>query len=215
MKNIIYLLILLLSACGGGNIDNISPNTTSSPLPPKQLSVSCLGDSETAGMIDTGTIDSSYSYCNKLSMPYPDGNPYKVSVVHNYATPSKDITQVYNEQLPSLLANPTSVVVIMVGVNDSYHHVPIEVYKQKYTSILSLVKSNGIIPVCLTTFPTHSELGIDTTEYDNYILTLSSQGCTVLDVKPLYRISWGTSLHPTEQGYKDVSKALMNVLYML
>lgn len=213
MKFIIYLAVLLLSACGGG--ENITSSPVTMPSPPRQLSVSCLGDSETAGMIDTGAINSSYSYCNKLSMPHPEGNPYKVNVVHNYATPSKDITQVYNEQLPSLLANPTNVVVIMVGVNDSYHHIPIEVYKQKYSSILSLVKAHNIIPVCLTTFPTHNELGIDTTEYDNHILTLSSQGCTVLDVKPLYKNSWGTSLHPTEQGYKDVSKALMDVLYML
>lgn len=208
------LICIALSACGGGTSE--APSTISPSSPPKQLSVSCMGDSETAGMIAGGALNSSYSYCNKLNAPYPVGNPYKFSSVTNYAIPSKDITQIYNEQLPSVLARPTDVVVIMTGVNDAYHNIPLEVFKQKYSSILSLVKAKGSVPVCLTTFPTHTS-SIDTTEYDKYVLTLESQGCKVLDVKALYKDSWNVNndLHPSEQAYSDVSKSLLQMLYLI
>ena len=210
------LLCAALSACGGSFNTSTSNNAPTTPLnsPPRQLSVACMGDSETAGMIAGGALNSSYSYCNKLNMEFPVGNPYKFSSVTNYAVPSKDITQIYNEQLPSVLAHPADVVVIMAGVNDAYHNIPLEVFKQKYSSILSLVKAKGSVPVCLTTFPTHTP-SIDTTEYDKYVLTLESQGCKVLDVKALYKESWNVNndLHPSEQAYSDVSKALLQILY--
>lgn len=215
------LLLSLLTACGGQSIPEPECEDKEQYSPPKQLSVACMGDSETAGMIAGGELKASYSWCNKLSMPYPVGNPYKFSSVTNYAVPSKDITQIYNEQLPSILVKPVDVVIIMTGVNDAYHNIPLDVFKQKYFSMLSLLQAKGMTTVCMTTFRTHTPT-IDTELYDEYVLTLKGKGCNiVIDVKAYEKPSWTKNingqidLHPTEQAYTDVSNVVLNILYML
>ena len=210
------ILLFLLTACGAGSNLDKEEECEDKVLAPPQASVTCLGDSETSGWI-AGANAPSYalSWCNKLQATMLDGKyspaPYKVLSVNNLAAPSKDIVQIYNEQLPKALAAPTQAIVIMTGVNDAYHNVALEEFRQKYVSIISLVKAKGMKPYCLTAIPTGLE-SINVVPYNQITLTMAEHGCTIIDVAGMYETGWHSvvgDIHPSAVAYEKIALALL------
>jgi lysophospholipase L1-like esterase len=201
------LLTISLSACGGKPLEDCDEDEHNTPTPPRQLSVSCLGDSISSGYV-AGTTAPDYpkSFCNLLTQSY------RISYVNNYAVPSKDITQIYNEQLPFLLARPTQSVIIATGYNDSYHNINLQEFKQKYESIISLVKAKGMQPYCMT-MPTSSVSMVDVTEYNTITLTMADRGCTIIPIHLYYKAEWRqefpNDLHFTAKAYEEIRDIIL------
>jgi lysophospholipase L1-like esterase len=201
------LLTLFLSACGGGSYTENCDEDEHFPIPPRQLSVSCLGDSISSGYVAGTTVpDYPKSFCNLLTQSY------RISYVNNYAVPSKDITQIYNEQLTLLLARPTQAVIIATGYNDSYHNINLQEFKQKYESIIFLVKAKGMQPYCMT-MPISSVSVVDVTEYNNITLTMVERGCTIIPIHSYYKAEWRqefpNDLHFTAKAYEEIRNIIL------
>lgn len=196
-------LALSLSACGGGN----NMEDVIAPIPPRQLSISCLGNSISSGWVAGSNVtDYSKSFCNLLS------SSARISFVNNYATPSKDIVQIYNEQLPLFLARPTQAVIIESGYNDSYHNINLQEFRQKYESIISLVKAKGVQPYCMT-MPVSNITSVDVTEYNNITLTMDLQGCTIIPMHSYYKAEWREGypqdIHFTAKAYEEMKDIIL------
>lgn len=211
MKSLLSLIIvLLIVSCGGNSAQQNTEDVQS--IPPPQISISCLGDSITSGWLSgASSADYSKSYCNLLTQSA------RVSFVNNHAVPSKDITQIYNEQLPILLAHPTQIVIIATGYNDSYHNIPLEVFRQKYSSIISLVKAKGSRAFCMT-MPESNINVINVTEYNNIVLTMTMSGCTIIPMHSYYKSSWRNAalaagdLHFSEEAYKEMKDIVLTYI---
>lgn len=206
MKVLNILFLTVLTACGGGSPSRSLENPQ--PIPPRQVSVSCMGDSETAGYTPTG-LSLANSWCNNLSVL----NVARFSFINNYAIPSQDITQISVSQLPKTLERPTDLVFVMSGANDAYHKVPLEVYKQKYQVLIDLLNAKGSKVIILTALPTHDP-DIDVVPYNNAAKALTGN-VVVIDTYAKATPSWWgewylKDIHPTKEGYLEITKIILN-----
>lgn len=205
-----FVLASLLVGCGGGsNLNTVSqPLTQVSPIPPKQFTVTCLGDSETYGWTPTGASNA-FSWCNKLSVL----QPARFVRVKNLAQPSKDITEIFNEQLPEALSAPTDYVIIMSGVNDAYHKVDLAVFNQVYRTMIDLLSRKGSTVVVLTPLPTNDVTRDgDLAKYTQTVMQLPN--VQLIDIGSHATPEWWgeyytKDIHPTDSGYTEITKILL------
>jgi hypothetical protein len=188
------IMLASLSGCGGGPAVEIQ-----SPQAQKQVIIATLGDSETAGQVGTSygsTLQPESSYPTKLQ--YLLGGKAKV---YNFGVPSKDIVQVYNEQLPQALKVNPDVLIISTTLNDAYHNIDkgkvLETYK-----LISTKLPNARI-VLLTPLR-----GITDTSYSSLVFESKLE---VFDIAKYQTPDWYcgyVDIHPCEYGYSEIARLI-------
>lgn len=189
------ITITFLHGCGGAN----STPAQQTVVDNKVLVIATLGDSETAGVVSIPTgsrLQSESSYPTKLQ--YLLGNSYKV---YNFGVSSKDIVQVYNEQLPQAVKVNPDVLIISTTLNDAYHGIG----KDKVLATYGLIKLQFPNTRIVLLTPLR---GITDDSYSNIAFESKLE---VFDIAKYQTPDWYcgySDIHPCEYGYSEMARLI-------
>lgn len=202
MRYLILLLLIGLYGCGGGPSDTLPTTAVIQPIPPPQITIVTIGDSETAGAVSVGD-----TFINVPTKSYPavlqSLSPYKHNVI-NLGINSSNILEAYAEQFPQAKNINSNILIISTTLNDAGDSLSYQAIKSTIDSIQAQLPNTKIY--LLT--PLRNDAIADLYLYRQNVWQM---GYEVIDVYSQSNGSWycgNTDIHPCEYGYSEMAKII-------
>ncbi|NLR90969.1 SGNH/GDSL hydrolase family protein [Flammeovirga agarivorans] len=138
--SIVLLMIVLFCACNDNenivpvtNASSNSPNTSSYIVPQKSLSMLALGDSYTIG----ASVLKEDRWNEQLKVELEERN-YKLNDIQYVARTGWTTRNLLNAIADENLLPKYDIVTLLIGVNNQYQRIDIEVFEEEYEELLNL-----------------------------------------------------------------------------